>query len=341
MHIPPHLTQSTMLSASESYFSGLIGQCRKNLERNRSNLLCRLGLRSPPSINDDCNPGQLRSYYELLASKGTVVWGTIAHANRMLFSPGQLDLPGVTVFSLDSYYDTHPQDLIAVAHACALFKNTTPTDQEFLRISEPLTDERSIFRQLLIPRRLSDNRDIYMGPTMFHRSRLPGAVLSASVFPLVIAPTSSEYNMVLPLRYWPDELKTKWNDFDRRVHDSPVASASERVAASAEKHPYKLPPPDWDVVSTPIRVTDALAQFIRYQAKHNNVERLLVQLIGRPDGGDDVYLADSFDPQTEEVFVSNGVSIVIRKVQRQRYTGAILDFQSSPFATGLIIRTRN
>jgi hypothetical protein len=99
---------------TELYFTRLITECRSALDRSRTGLLCRLGLRRRPDGDDDGVAGRLRPHYRVLAARGRVVWGAVAQVNMHLFSAGRDDLPGVTVYSLDGYYDAHPHDLAAI-----------------------------------------------------------------------------------------------------------------------------------------------------------------------------------------------------------------------------------
>lgn len=340
-----------MLIPTESCFARWIAQCRSDFDRSRTGLLWRLGLR-PHASDADGVAGRLRPHYQVLAAKGRVVWGAVAQVNMNMFTAGGDDLPGVTVYSLDGYYDGHPQDLAVVGRACFQFKNTAPADVDFRPVADRLTDEFDQTARMPVPRRLSDGREVFLGATEFHRARLPGRVLRANVFPLVIAPESTEINMVLPLAHWPPALCEAWDDLQGRLAECPVTSAAQRVAGGAEKRLLEHSGPIWDAVAVPVYVTPAMSKELVAQAgqfglteqtvagaRRVGVELRPMLSVGlRPDGGRTAHAVLTHDPHTEQVFTSNGVSVVIRRDQLEQLRGAVIGFKSSAFATGVVIR---
>jgi Fe-S cluster assembly iron-binding protein IscA len=328
-----------MPTPTESYFTRLITECRSAFDRSRTGILCRLGIRPRPTGNDDGVAGRLRADYQLLTTNGRVVWGAVAQVNMHMFSAGRDDHPGVTVYSLDSYYDEHPQDLAAIGRACFQFKNTVPADAEFRRIAEVLTDEYDQTARMSIPERLTDGRRVFMGATMFHRVRLPGKILQVGTLPMVIAPELTEINMVLPLAYWSPSLGKTWGNFQRLLEDSPLASTAQQVAWDIEKRPLEQHGPDWDVEAIPVSVTAAMVQEVIVQAnRHGLTPKPMLSIGLHPDGRKFADIVTTHDPDTEIVFVSNGVEIVIRKDQLDQLRGSIIDFKSSAFHTGVVIR---
>lgn len=327
-----------MQSSSELYFRNLIHACRSEFERSRSGFLSRLGLRKPPTCCEDCDPGRLKPHYEKLAAKGRVVWGALTQANYQIYTAGQQDLPGIIAYSTDPYYDAHPQDLCETAAACFDLKNTVPADAEFRAIARRLTDELDPTARMMIPLRLSDDRDAFLGPMMFHRSRLPGRALNARLFPILIAPVVTEITMLLPLQYWPTSIRTNCEEFSHYLHKSPVTSQAVRVAKNAEKRPCEKFAPDWDVSTTPVSITAAAAAEIRTLRKKIDANTpLTLYLAILPNGNNDLQFVSEHNSQTDDFFISNGIEMAIPKAQRRRLSGTRVDYKTSVFQSGFTI----
>ena len=174
---------------------------------------------------------------------------------------------------------------------------------------------------------------------MFHRTRLPQGVLRGSLVPLVIAPDATEVNMVLQLPYWSKTLCDTWDTLQDTLEGIKIASTAQHVAEAAEKLPAKPGPADWDVNATPVYVTPAMVaayESIVEQLKLDFQPFLVISL--RDDGTKHADFAPDYDRRLECTFESNGISLVIRKDQRERLRGAVVDYKDSVFAKGVVIR---
>ncbi len=324
-------------------FALRIVECRARFDQGGGGAFRRwFGVGERPGYDEsDTLPDSLRAEYRVLASRGRVVWGAIAQVNVGMFAEGPADLPGVSVYSPDPHFDANPQDLRAIGHACFQFKNTDPTDPEFKALAARLTDEYDQTVRTPLPRRLTDGREVYFGATMFHRSRLPGGVLRAGVFPIVIAPQATEANMVLPLPYWSARLQETWAALGARLDSAPTTSTAERVAAAAEKRPVDPHAVWWDVEKCPVLVTPAMfTAFRSFVKQHGVTVQAHLALEIRPDGTKAASIAMTYYAAREEQFDSNGVSVLIPRAQVDRFRGAIVDYQSTVFGTGIVVRLR-
>ena len=320
-------------------FASLIEQCRDALRRERSGLLYHLGLKPGPGAGGAGVTEQLRPHYRILATKGHVVWGSIAQVNMRMFLEGDEDLPGVTVYSLDTHYDAAPQDLRTIGHACFQFKNTRPADAQYRPLAERLTNEFDQTARMPLPSSLTEGREVFLGATQFHRTRLPGRVLRANLFPMVVAPERTELNMVLPLSCWPDDLRGIWRTLQQQLQATPSESTALEVAASAEKSPLDLMRRDWDIDEIPVWVTPAMAKYVSTYAKTIGIKRRPLLLVRVEDDGSRLAdLTEDYDPSTEMMFRSNGVGVVVLKRQLERVRGAIVDYQSTAFGEGVLLR---
>lgn len=304
-----------MGTLAQSYFSQRIEECREAWDKGSVGFLRWFGLRLRPSYEgfDQINE-QMKPHYGILTKKGQVVWGCIAQVNMGMFAPGSEDLPGVTVYSTDSYCDANPQDLFGIGRACFKFKNTDPVERDFKPVASRLTDEFDSTVRMLLPRRLTDDREVFLAATMFHRTRLPQGVLRGSLVPLVIAPEASEVNMVLQLPYWSKKLRDTWHTLQDTLEGIQINSAALQVAEAAEKLPAKPGPADWDVNAIPIYVTPAMVAAYPSIVERVGLDYRPLLVIGlREDGSKFADFAPDYDRRLECTFESNGIAIVIRK----------------------------
>jgi Fe-S cluster assembly iron-binding protein IscA len=328
----------------EFYFQRLIDECRAAFDRSRTGVLYYLGLKRRCKGNEDGVAGLLEPTYRVLAEEGQVVWGAIAQANRGLFDPDdEDDLPGITVYSPDEHYDAHPKDLREIGRACYLLKDTLPKDEKLQKVADRLTDEYDLSPRQRVPKKLTDGREVYLAATMFHRKRLPGAHLQASVFPVVIAPDDTELNMVLPLAYWSATLCQDWHWFDKRLGKCPTTSTARAVAEAAEKGPRDPTEVTWDIDAMPILVTKAMVEALSEMAAEeigpNALPMVLVELT--PAGKGAATLVSNYDSETEILVLSNEVGVVMKKDQVEQLKGAILDFKNTIFGKGVSLRMRD
>jgi len=323
-------------------FARLLDACRKLYYRKHSGLLGWLGIRKTPAYHlRDSVRAELRPHYQLLLEKGFVVWGATAQVNGGMFSPGQDDLPGITVYSDDSHFDDHPEDLIDIAKALFALKGTDPSDQELQPVAAGITNEYDNTPRRLLPDKLTDGRSVYMAYTIFHRHRIPGGVVAARILPLVIAPQLTEVSMILPSSYWPGSLRDNWREFGENCELHPSSSTAHQVALAAEKEPFV--PPSLRDSDTPVHITLLAASSIWTAiGQPPNDEVLPFLFIGIHTNGENIgkkyaCVTTGFDPRIERCFKSNGVYVVIRRDQLDQMRGAIVGYQCSVFGTGLTI----
>jgi hypothetical protein len=329
-----------MGTLAQSYFGQRIEECRELYDKGSLAFLRWFGLRIRPTYDgfDDIVPS-LRPHYDILAKKGQVVWGSVAQVNMGMFFEGPIDLPGVSVYSTDPYYDENPQDLFAIGRACFQFKNTDPVDADFKPLAARLTDEFDGTVRMRLPNKLTEDREVYLAATMYHRSRLPGKMLRASLTPVVIAPDATEVNMVLQLPYWSETLRKSWDTLQDTLEGITIRSKAQQIAEDAEKLPAQTRPPNWDTQAVPIYLTPAMvdAYYVLIQPLHLDFFPYLY--IGLDDmGGKRAELLIDYDRLTEMTFKSAGVLMAVRKDQVNRLRGAIVDYKDSVFSKGIVVR---
>jgi len=322
-------------------FSRMIVACEQSIEQARSASKSWFRSRKRGLEIDVEIPTSLRQHYEILLDEGKVVWGATAQVNSGMFSEGSKDLPGVTIYSPHSYFDDHPQDLALMGRAAYSLKNTEPTDPELQPLAARLTDEYDATARTRLPNKLTDGRKVYIGTTLFHRKHLPGGVLSASIFPLLIAPSETDVNMVLPLRFWSASLRVNWHTLDAELSRTSSQSSAWKVAQEAEKRPAR-PRPVGDHLDM-VHITPRAARVIREHLESQGMAKKGFVAVGvrLADGhvlGSVLDLGDQFNAEEEESFECNGIRVVIRKDQLIYVRGATVDFRDSVYGSGFVVR---
>lgn len=146
-----------------------------------------------------------------LRDHGRVVWGFLVRANQTLFRrKNRLVLPANVIYSPDSYFDDRAAVLQDAAGGIFPLKETSPGDDELGRFARAVTNELARNMRLPLPPTLCENREAYFTTCLIQPSHLPGGRLAKGVFPLVICPEKTDAVMILPSRYWPEELRAAW-----------------------------------------------------------------------------------------------------------------------------------
>ena len=138
---------------------------------------------------------------------GRVVWGRIVQANTDLFAEGEADLPGEVIY--DPGGTLRHVDLIEPARALLALKGTRPADRALRDFAEYFEagSLRAMGKQ--VPESITPHR-LLVSSILFHRRHLPDGKLSLSYFPVLVNDKYPGVVMVLPSRWWPDELTGRW-----------------------------------------------------------------------------------------------------------------------------------
>ncbi|MEO1529243.1 MAG: hypothetical protein AAFX06_27810 [Planctomycetota bacterium] len=149
-----------------------------------------------------------------LLSKGTVVWGSLVQANKVLFQLHEDSAPGEVICSHDTYFDSRPNELGAISQSIASMKGTLPSDGKLREIADDITDEMTRSMAKPVPQTLvaqhSGGSRVVRFSTWFDRKHLPEGVLAQSLIPLLIHPQCKVTTM-LPAYFWPEELRQFWS----------------------------------------------------------------------------------------------------------------------------------
>jgi hypothetical protein len=145
-----------------------------------------------------------------LYTQGTIVWAAMVQANSLLFSPGDADCPALLVYSRDPHFDARPQELRAIAQRIGQLKNTSPTDPAEKAVADLVTNEMDRSMGWPLPEALTA-KAVSTAAFMVFRKHIPGGVLSAWTFPILIHPATQAV-MIVPFEFWPIELIVLWKE---------------------------------------------------------------------------------------------------------------------------------
>jgi hypothetical protein len=155
--------------------------------------------------------GAAPSKCKLLLAQGRVVWGHPVKANADAYHDGRGDDLGVIVYGANESADGDVAALARLAEAVSDLRDQDPTDPDLIRLREVmLKDMRGSLAPQELPRQMTGGRTVVMADTQFHRRRLPIGRVIKSPLPLLILPEKTQANMILPLKYWSDELAEAW-----------------------------------------------------------------------------------------------------------------------------------
>lgn len=266
-------------------FARLISECRQRYACEPFWLWRLFGAKGRPTYDPRDTPHPtLADHYDILLDHGQVVWGAVAQANAGLFSPGDTDLPAVTIYSPEPHYDSHPRDLSSIGYAAYELKGFVPDEDDLKPLAARMTDEYDATPRGVISRRLAGGHEVYSGATLFHRSRLPNRVLSGRIFPMVIAPAHTDMNMVLPLAYWAGELFASWRRLEDLLEQSPLTHDAEKIAHDAPKRRFVPGQRKFDD-GIPIKVSDTAARAFRRAIASNNSSKTSYAAVGYHKSG--------------------------------------------------------
>lgn len=146
--------------------------------------------------------GQGKKLYQFeVVDEGKMVYGTLVEANSELFKKAKSGIeedgimPGVAVFSLDEYYEEHPDELRGIADALFADKRNNSLRSDF----------KYVFNEK-VPKRLTGGRTVYMSTLAFYRKFLPVGFLTGWLFPVFALPEKYDSLILVDCKYWTDNL---------------------------------------------------------------------------------------------------------------------------------------
>lgn len=144
-----------------------------------------------------------------LLLEGQVALAMLVQANEHLFHKGTLDAPANIIYTTETSYENPLSKLLEIAQKLFSLKGTKPEDAAELKFAQMISYEYSRDFRVTVPDSLAQGMDVTYTTIMIHRKHLPEGYLSNVFFPLLIHP-ESRASMILPARYWSEEMLEAW-----------------------------------------------------------------------------------------------------------------------------------
>lgn len=145
---------------------------------------------------------------------GKVVWGRVVQAKNEIYGPGQNSVIGQVVY--DTQGGLPHTDLIAPSNALLTLHTHNQPSAEFAGLKVYLSGGWVRTFGFILPSSLCQQNAagaprIAISTVLFHRPHLANGQLSLPYFPLLINHSYPGAVMVLPSRWWPQELLQRWH----------------------------------------------------------------------------------------------------------------------------------
>jgi hypothetical protein len=202
-------------AAADPAMRSLIASLRRSFGAGRllqAGRWVRLAHVSPP-VKIQTNPADpMRVLYakqDLLIRKGRIVWGAVVPLDKALLAPGKEDLPGLLVYSQDTWFDARPAELAAIAMRLAVLKTAPAATPELRRLGLQVRNDSGRPLDVKLPAELSTH-DVVLTSFMGVRSHLPDTVLANDWFPLLVH-ESSVVPLIVPSMFWSAAMRAAWD----------------------------------------------------------------------------------------------------------------------------------
>ncbi len=149
-----------------------------------------------------------------LAKRGKIVYGSIiqAHENIFRLTPERDDHCAAILYSMDPYYDEHPEELQKLSKLFGSYKNRVDETPEDIRhFIEIITDEYDYALSLELPKRLTPNGKVYYSSIMIWRKHLIDKYLKVFLVPIFANPDEVKSCIIVPKEYWCNDYKQYYN----------------------------------------------------------------------------------------------------------------------------------
>jgi hypothetical protein len=146
----------------------------------------------------------------LLREEGDLVWAAVVQANAFLFTAGRYDCPATVIYALDLDWGDELWPLVQLAKELYALKGRDSPDPAGRDYGQMLASEQDRALGICVPQSVACGIDVRSTTIMVPRKHLPAGYLAQTYFPLLIHP-ETKASMLLPARYWSDELLDDWD----------------------------------------------------------------------------------------------------------------------------------
>jgi hypothetical protein len=210
--VAPKIKQSNWLYRLYRYRSPAVAAGQLVLPNPSPGILERLYLHIHPPKWCRTSQDDLMIIYrdqDKLLREGMIALCVLIQANALLFEKGAGSAPANVLYTTDLEIVDPLKPLYEIAYKIGSLKNTKPDDPDELKFARMISYEYGRDFRVSVPDSLSEGLDVTYTTIMVHRKHLPFGYITNFYFPLLIH-QESRAAMILPARYWPDELISEW-----------------------------------------------------------------------------------------------------------------------------------
>lgn len=136
--------------------------------------------------------------------EGRVAIGAMVQANELLFERGKDNCPAAYLYSCDSFYMEHPEELRNLTWAIGKTKGEQGYMPSIQQIADILADEMERVFGYKLPRDVTEGRDVRLTTVFVERNHLPKKRLVNRMAPLLVLEDRQPDAIILPKWYWKD-----------------------------------------------------------------------------------------------------------------------------------------
>ncbi|MCK9480118.1 MAG: hypothetical protein M0R40_11600 [Firmicutes bacterium] len=166
-------------------------------------------LRGQPYWTKSHEIGNQYKMQNVFLTQGQVYYASLVQANVALFQPGLQNHGAEILFSTDNYFDAQPLRLREIARELFQYKNKDAKDipKHLADIISIISNEHKYIFNVKVPTEITDGREVFITTLIIHRHHLPKRKLVSGLFPIIALPDKVNACMVLPKRFWTEEMK--------------------------------------------------------------------------------------------------------------------------------------
>ncbi|RYG64323.1 hypothetical protein EON80_19435 [bacterium] len=138
-----------------------------------------------------------------LLRQGQVVASALIQANWTLYRPMPEDAPALVVWSEEPNLANDDKELRCLAKRINDLRYDG-TGGDLAELGELVNNEHEFPLQYAVPPSLAENT--YMTTILVFRRHMPSGFISSRLLPLLVLPEVTSQSLILPGKYWPQEL---------------------------------------------------------------------------------------------------------------------------------------
>lgn len=283
--------------------------------------------------------GKLFESQSRIVRHGTVGWGGVIQANKVLFEVGPQDAPLQVIYAQKS--DASLRDTCEAAGRAGGLKGTQPMHGEEARLARVLTNEHARVFGMSVPESVSGPVEMRTSAMYLCRKHVPGEFLVQGWFPILYEEKTG-MALIVPQSYWPDELTSVWTEpittereHQRRLLAEACAKNEGRVRefihfleASHREGTRK----EISEITLPVSLTRAAGDYLgplSEQSQTNGRVPIRVQANPSASGGIDTVISFEEEPINKASDISykhRGVRLVVSRKMLPALMGTSIDY---------------